>query len=123
MTADLSFQIMKKDNVIRIPKAALRFYPPDKKYVHPDDHAILDGSQFAKEGEETAEDETKTSNTERLKSGGNSKKRHVWKLDGELLRAVEVQVGLSDNHYTELVSGDLDENTVLVTGQKAKDEK
>lgn len=123
MTADLSFQIQKKENTVRIPKAALRFYPPEKKYVHPDDHAILDGTDFAKPSDESAEEESKTSNTERLKSGVSSKKRHVWKLDGELLRAVEVHVGLSDHRFTEMVSGDLDENTILVTGQKAKDEK
>lgn len=123
MTADLEFQIKKTENVLRIPKAALRFYPPDKKYVHPDDHSILDGSEFIKQSEESDEESTRESNTQRLKSGINSKKRHVWKLDGELLRAVEIHVGLSDNQYSELVSGDLDENTVLVTGQKARDEE
>ena len=46
MTADLSFQICKKEDVVKVPKTALRFYPPDKKFVHPDDHDILDGSDF-----------------------------------------------------------------------------
>ena len=123
MTADLSFQIEKKENVKRIPKSALRFYPPDKKYVHPDDHGIIDGSTFM--NQESSNDETtepQLSNTERLKSKTKVKK-HVWVSDGDLLRAVEVEVGLSDNRFIELLSGDLDESHDLVIGQKSKGEQ
>ena len=42
--------------------------------------------------------------------------RHVWVVDGDYLRAIEVVVGLSSNQYTELVSGDLNEHDKLVTG-------
>ena len=60
---------------------------------------------------------------ERIQAGKKAKKRHVWKIDGDLLRAIEVQVGISDNRFSELVTGDLEEGMVLVTGQKAKGEK
>lgn len=137
MTADLTFQIDKLDEALRIPKSALRFYPPDKKYVHPDDHKLIDGSQFMDEdssdsdGNEASEsddadvdsgeeDPADPAPTRKLKK--KDKKRHAWKIDGELLRAVEVKVGLGDNRYWELVSGDLDESTELVTGQKSDDE-
>ncbi len=53
MTADLSFQIMKKDNVVRIPKAALRFFPPDKKYVRPEDHELVEGFTEPQDEEES----------------------------------------------------------------------
>ncbi len=36
MTANLSFQIKKREAIVRVPNAALRFYPPRDK-VHPDD--------------------------------------------------------------------------------------
>ena len=52
-----------------------------------------------------------------------AKKRHVWKVEGDLLRAVEVHVGLTDNRYAELVSGDIQPDTELVVGQKAKGEE
>ncbi len=125
MTADLSFQIRKKENVIKIPKSALRFYPPDKKYVHPDDHEIIDGTDFAFliEDDDETDVNTQAPAAERIKASKKAKKRHVWKLDGELLRAVEVQVGLSDNRFSELIVGELDEDTELVTGQKAKGEE
>lgn len=124
MTADLSFQIQEKDDVIKIPKSALRFYPPDKKYVHPDDHKIIDGTAFASSDSGEDEDDAMLDvpAPERIKASKRAKKRHVWKLEGDLLRAVEVEIGLSDNSFSELLSGDLDENTELVTGQKAKGE-
>jgi HlyD family secretion protein len=124
MTADLSFQIQKIENAIKVPKAALRFYPPNKEYVHPDDHKIIDGSQFAKE---PTEDEQAVTDSvpaaDRIKAKKKSKKRHVWKLEGELLRAIEVKVGISDNQYSVLVEGELEEDTELVTGQKAAGEE
>ena len=125
MTADLSFQIKKQDDVIKIPKSALRFYPPDKKYVHPDDHKIIDGSEFTT-NEPSEEDEAVSNDapaTERIKAKKKAKKRHAWKIEGELLRAIEVKVGISDNQFFELLEGDLEEGTELVTGQKAAGEQ
>ncbi|MFL5005175.1 MAG: hypothetical protein ACJ8DK_07535, partial [Microvirga sp.] len=43
-------------------------------------------------------------------------RRHVWVLEGEFLRAVEVTTGLADGNNTELVSGDLKVGQKLVTG-------
>jgi hypothetical protein len=45
----------------------------------------------------------------------------VWVIDGELLKAIEVNVGISDNENTELVSGDLKEDAKLVTGIRPPD--
>lgn len=122
MTADLSFQIAKIEDVVRIPKSALRFFPPDNKYVHPDDLHIIDGTDFAKSEAENA-NETETTSAERVLANEKAKKRHVWKVEGEFLRAIEVRVGLTDNRYAELVSGDVSPDTELVVGQKAKGEE
>ena len=45
-------------------------------------------------------------------------RRHLWVLDGELLRAVEVEVGISDSRYSEIISGELTEESTVVTGKK-----
>jgi HlyD family secretion protein len=142
MTANLSFQVKQKKDVIKIPKAALRFYPPDPKFVHPDDRKILEGAGFDTEEKtepesgirvesggpgnnpEKNEDEIDESTAEeRVKANQNAKRRHVWTFDGEFLRAIEVKVGLNDNRFAELISGDVGVDTQLVTGQKAKGEK
>lgn len=127
MTADLSFQIEKKEDVVKIPKAALRFYPPNKEHVHPDDQHIIDGSQFDSSTSDDDDDETtevdELSAAERVLANKKSKKKHVWYVEGDLLRAIEVQIGLSDNRFAELSVGELADETELVTGQKAAGEE
>ena len=124
MTANLTFQIMHEKNAILIPKAALRFYPPKPEYVHEDDRKILEGvSQDTVEPEVDESAAAKPPAAERVESNIKSKKRHVWKVDGKFLRAVEVHIGISDNKFTALVTGDLTETTELVTGLKAAGEK
>ncbi len=144
MTANLSFQVQKVESVIKIPKAALRFYPPDVNYVHPDDRYIIEGTDFDEDESDSDSDSGVKVNvggssnnsddddeqakedapaSERVAANLKAKKRHVWKLEGEFLRAVEVRVGISDNRYTQLLSGDLDSDTELVTGQKSAGEE
>ncbi|MEY2612964.1 MAG: Macrolide export protein MacA [Planctomycetota bacterium] len=116
MTANLSFQIHKKEKVLKVPNPALRFYPAREK-VHPDDVKILDGfedqKQFADSPKMVSADE-KAQNSKALSI------RHVWVDDGKYLRAKAVKIGISDNRYTELIEGDLKAGDVLVIGEKPK---
>jgi len=117
MTASLSFETDKHQKVLRIPNAALRFYPPKPDQVRLEDRKLLEGVQ-----EETGSDEEanlaegQRSATDRFAAKRKRNRRHVWILEGEYLRAVEVFIGLSDYKWTELVSGDLKEGQDLVTG-------
>jgi len=112
MTANITFQIEEKADVIKIPNAALRFYPKPE-YVRPEDRKILEGVEPSDEQEEQ---EPVMTALERAEAGRNRDKRHVWVLDGELLRAVEVVTGISDTKFTELVEGQIKEGDKLVTG-------
>lgn len=118
MTANLSFQIESREKVIKVPNAALRFYP-ERKRVHPDDYPILDGT---KDMEEQASSLTNRSQTAEEKTDASRKRsrRHVWIDDGQFLRARAVVLGISDNRYTELLEGDLKEDEELVIGEKPK---
>jgi HlyD family secretion protein len=40
-------------------------------------------------------------------------------LDGDEIRAVSVQLGITDNRNTEIVGGDLKEGDRVVTGENA----
>jgi HlyD family secretion protein len=119
MTASLSFQIDRREGVLKIPNSALRFYPPNRKLVHPDDYRILDGVE-----QETADASQKTqvnqSANERAELSRNRTRRHVWISDGDFLRARAVRVGISDSRYTELVSGELKDGDKLVVGEQPK---
>lgn len=122
MTASISFQIEEKEDVIKISNAALRFYPPDPQYVRPDDRKLLEGAAMSSEDEDENDEleSSMMSASQRAEARAKRNRRHVWLVDGEYLRAVEVVMGISDNRYTELVSGDVQEGQKLVTGLKPK---
>jgi len=117
MTANLSFQIKKREGIIRVPNAALRFYPPREK-VHPDDRKIIDGVD---EQKQIVTDTAKQlSADEKAAATRSQNMRHVWIAEGNFLRGKPVVTGISDNRYTELVEGDIAESDELVVGEKPK---
>jgi len=119
MTASLSFHVDERKNVIRIPNAALRFFP-ESKYVREADRKLLEGVGGDNDKEKEKPSEQRISAKERAEARRRRSKRHVWVEDGDLLKAVPVEVGLSDSRFTELVSGDVKEGQSLVTGVKPK---
>ena len=115
MTADLSFHVQQQEGVLRVPNAALRFYPkPD--FVRPDDRKLLEGDRQDTNDTESSIDAR--SAAQRVSDYRSRTRRHVWLIEDDLLRAVEVTTGLSDYKYTEVVSGDLTEGQEVVTGVK-----
>jgi HlyD family secretion protein len=123
MTASISFQVGEKADVVRIPNAALRFYP-QREQVRPDDRPVLEGVTAAA-GKSEDEDERERveagrSATEKAELKLKRNRRHVWVVDGDFLRPVEVVTGLADGSHTELASGDLKAGQKLVTGIQPK---
>lgn len=117
MTASLSFHVDETKEAVRIPNAALRFYP-QRQHVRPEDRKLLEGAQ-ASTADDNDSAKTKRTAQQKAESRKNRHRRHVWVEDGEFLRAVEVVTGLSDNTWTQLVSGDLVVGQSLVTGIRA----
>jgi HlyD family secretion protein len=124
MTATISFEVDATEDVVKIPNEALRFYPSDAKLVRPEDRKLLDSSRWTSTGffeevdsSEEQRDEELTA-SEKTKAHRDNNKRHVWVDDGEFLKAIEVETGLSDMQFTELVSGELEVGDELVTGKK-----
>jgi HlyD family secretion protein len=119
MTATLSFKVDECRDTLRIPNAALRFYPKLEQ-VRASDRKLLEGTENLSKPE-SEEEEVDTSGTqrpaaERVKASRDRSQRHVWVDDGEFLRAVPVVVGLNDYQFTQLVSGSLKQGDALVTG-------
>jgi HlyD family secretion protein len=112
MTANLSFRIDSRDKALRVPNAALRFYP-ERAMVHPADQKILDGEQQS-QSEDNAAEEVPAGEKKVLQEKAAT--RHVWFEENGLLRAIEIRVGISDYRYTEVVGGDLKEGRQLVIG-------
>jgi HlyD family secretion protein len=117
MTADLSFHVQKQEGVLKVPNAALRFYPKPN-FVRPEDRKLLEGDQQETDTDGAESSIDARSATQRVDDYRSRTRRHVWVIEDDLLRAVEVTTGLSDYKYTEIVSGELDEEQEVVTGVK-----
>ncbi len=115
MTANLSFEIETRMDVLLIPGQAIRFLP-DAAHVRKEDKKILEGS------EEEADDELiqDLSAASRVDANRKRRLRHVWVKDGEKLKAVQIEFGLDDGRWYELVEGELKEGMELVTGTESK---
>jgi len=114
MTASLSFQIEKKADVVRIPNAALRYYP-EPRLVRPEDQKLFETRDIEIDEDEEASAIDQTTEKEK------NEIRHVWvKGEGDLLQAIEVTTGISDSRYTEMVTGDLTVGQELVIGVKGR---
>jgi HlyD family secretion protein len=122
MTANISFQVSERTSALRVPNSALRFFPKPEQ-VRAEDRPLLEGviPQADKEKEKNKQS-TEPTPSAREKAAANRKRthRHVWVVDGEFLRAVEVVIGINDSKFTEIVSGDLPPGTKIVTGVGVK---
>ena len=68
------------------------------------------------ESQDPGEPEVILSAEEKAEVRRKRNRRHVWRADGNQLRAVEITIGLVDSTYSELVSGELRKGDQLVTG-------
>jgi HlyD family secretion protein len=119
MTASLSFQVNERNNVIKVPSSALRFYPATTQ-VRPEDVAILEGREQTKTDSDNSEGTSlqSLSIAEKARLRKERSKHHVWVADGDgdRLRAIEVKTGLTDGQYTEVQPGPVKSGDVLVIG-------
>ncbi|NLY00386.1 MAG: efflux RND transporter periplasmic adaptor subunit [Rhodopirellula sp.] len=119
MTTNISFEIERHDGVLKVPNAALRFYPKVKENVRTEDQKLLEGDESGDRATDEKDEgytEMQRSAAQRAAANKERNRRHVWVVEGEKLRAIEVVIGLSDYRYAEVISGDVKEGMKLVTG-------
>jgi HlyD family secretion protein len=102
MTANVSIISAHRDNVLKVPLAALRFRPP------------------LSSGRKRAERSGQPQNQQDIaRSDGNKNEEHrrVWvQTDDQRLKPIPVQIGISDDSSAELLDGSLTEGERVVTG-------
>jgi HlyD family secretion protein len=115
MTANITFIIAQRENVLTIPNAALHFHPPDSALVE---------TNFA-----ATQPATNSGNVPGMSGGQGQHNGHargerpplhtIYVLSGTgddaKLRAVQIKTGISDGISTEVLSG-LDADAKVVTG-------
>ncbi len=102
MTANVSIVVAQKDQVLKVPNAALRFMPPK-----------IEGERAGSDGQVA-----KTHQGRPILAGGEARQLGtVWTQaeNGELV-SLSVQTGISDGVTTEVISGGLTEGESVVVG-------
>ena len=93
LTANLQFEVERRENVLLVPSDALRWRPAPQ-WIAP-------------------EVQEKTSSSSQKRDG------RVWVQDGKFVRPIAVQVGLGDSSQTEISGGNVREGMEVVVGEKA----
>jgi HlyD family secretion protein len=110
LTANLQFRVDERPDALTVPNVALR-YRPALNRIAPESRAWYEESR-----------QRKTASPEMRPGKASSNNRGVVWVQGEggYLEPVRVELGLTDGSITEVVrviSGDLDEDTQVVTGE------
>jgi HlyD family secretion protein len=109
MTANVSVQTQKKDNVLKIPNAALRFKPKAGK-----EEKNARAGNVA--GDSSSGKEQKGVDAKGVQKKGARQKVYLLKGDGTPV-AVAVTTGISDASSVEFLTGDLKENDEVIIEQ------
>jgi HlyD family secretion protein len=108
MTANVTFVYAEKDEVLRLPNAALRFRPPQgMAEAASGGRPVGPGAAGGRAaGPRPARAEARDGRT-------------IWVLRGEKPSSLRIRVGISDGSLTEVVEGDLKEGDRVVTDATA----
>jgi HlyD family secretion protein len=130
LTANLSFQVDFRHDVLLIPNAALRWKPRPAQ-VAPELRSRLAGSLLASKssGKGPAGAQQAAGGAQGAQLAGTKPPRpakdqehnRVWVKDGDFVRPVEVQVGISDGVTTEISGDKISEGMEVVIGEIHKD--
>lgn len=120
MTADLSFEVSKREDVLRIPDEAIRFVPEKTEYVREEDKKIIERLNKGTGDEDEEDTETLSAAKTRVEAIKKRRVRHVWVVEGEKLKAIEIEFGIDSGGYYELVKGEIEEGQELATGIGSK---
>lgn len=101
LTANVMFEVSRRQSVLLVPNAALRWKPGNIEEAVPE--ARADFAKWVRRSEQRAGTET------------SHERAVLWVRSGSLLRPVEVQTGVTDGVVTE-ITGELAEGAQVVNG-------
>ena len=109
MTAYVSIGVASRQDALLVPNAALRFKPSDIAGDKPPGGSAPPGGAKAT-GEGAGE--AKSKGRKRDSASGT-----VYRIDKDELKAVSVQLGITDNRSTEVLGGELKAGDTVVVGE------
>ena len=105
LTTNLQFEVGRRQNVLLIPNGALRWTPKPGQIARESRHASHTGAERTAVQHETA-----------AEGGTPHMQGTLWVAEGEFVRPVHVQVGLTDGVQTEVSGEGVSEGLQVVTG-------
>jgi HlyD family secretion protein len=115
MTATADITVMKVEDAVLIPTAALRFAPESSQPAGKKSSTSLVGSLLPRPPRQTGP-------SQQEKVAGNGKQT-VWILKDGKLESLPVSIGMTDGSHSELLSGDVEPGMLLVTEAAGSEKK
>lgn len=108
MTANASIIVSRKDQVLKVPNAALRFTLSNAERL---------AGRLAGAGGNSADSAAKAAHAVPVRGDPAMVSKAVWRVgpDGDPV-AVSIQPGISDGNFTEMVAGELKEGDAVIVG-------
>jgi HlyD family secretion protein len=113
LTANAKFLLSKRENVLLVPNAALRWTPQPEQVVSQEQ---AEKPPVGSGNERTSRSRTASESSQQDGSGGV-----VWVPRGAHVEQVHVSIGLSDGMDTEVQSDKLKEGDQVVVGEQVKE--
>jgi HlyD family secretion protein len=107
LTANLSFEVGKRTNVLQVPNAALRWWPASVQPITPS--AKDEVSKAAARPREKATGETAPKD--------KTERGTIWVQDGKYVKPIRVKVGWSDGTMTEVSGPGVEEGMEVIIGE------
>jgi HlyD family secretion protein len=119
MTANITFPVERREDVLTVPNAALRFKPELTEEEQQKLRAEMQARREQRSGErQRSENREQQGGQESRSAGPRPQGQTVWVLtDGKKLEPRFVRTGLTNGRVTEIVAGSLQEGETVVIGK------
>jgi len=121
LTANVQFEVDRRENVFQVPNVALRWRPPRPELIVPEARektASAGKGSFAGPARRGAPDEASAPKVPPPKATKAREERgRIWIKEGHLVRPLEVKIGVTDGSVTEISAEGLEEGLEVVTGE------
>jgi len=119
MTANVLFMVSRKDGVLKVPNAALRFRPPEDKPQSPAASEGQDSAQRPGAAAGRGGDRGGNRATGQGERGGRGREGTVYVLRSQKAAPIRIRLGISDGTSTEIAAGDINEGEQVVVAMSS----
>jgi HlyD family secretion protein len=120
LTANLKFEVEKKENVLLVPTAALRWKPKTEQIV-PEMRDVMASNSDGKSGGSQpagppAAEAKSVNPPQKTVTPQKSENGRLWVVDGKYVRPMQVTIGATDETMTEVSGDDVKDGMKVVVG-------